>query len=68
MQKDKLEKLTAEKSNPCLTISLNTHRTYPENAQDLISSIEVISKKGRVVYSDLNEMKGIGDVVLKTRY
>ena len=37
MQKDKLEKLTAEKSNPCLTISLNTHRTYPENAQDAIS-------------------------------
>jgi len=37
MQKDKLEKLTAEKSNPCLTISLNTHRTYPDNAQDAIS-------------------------------
>ena len=37
MQKDTLEKLTAEKSNPCLTISLNTHRTYPDNAQDAIS-------------------------------
>ena len=37
MQKNKLEKLTADKSNPCLTISLNTHRTYPDNAQDAIS-------------------------------
>jgi len=37
MKKDTLEKLAAEKSNPCLTISLNTHRTFPENAQDVIS-------------------------------
>jgi hypothetical protein len=37
MQKDKLEKLVAEKSNPCLTISMNTNRTYPDNAQDVIS-------------------------------
>jgi hypothetical protein len=37
MQKDKLEKLIAEKNNPCLTISMNTHRTYPDNAQDAIS-------------------------------
>lgn len=37
MQKDKFEKLIAEKSNPCLTISLNTHRTFPENTQDAIA-------------------------------
>jgi len=37
MQKEKLEKLTAEKSNPCVTISLNTHRTHPENTQDAIA-------------------------------
>lgn len=29
MQKDTLEKLTAEKSNPCLTISLNTLAHIP---------------------------------------
>ena len=34
--KDQIEKLAAEKSNPCVTISLNTHRTFPENAQDEI--------------------------------
>jgi hypothetical protein len=37
MQKEKLEKLATEKSNPCVTISLNTHRTHPENTQDAIA-------------------------------
>ncbi len=34
--KSKLEKLAAEKSEPCVSISLNTHRTHPENSQDSI--------------------------------
>lgn len=34
--KDQLQKLATEKSNPCVTISLNTHRTHPDNAQDEI--------------------------------
>lgn len=32
----KLEKLALENNSPCVTISLNTHRTHPENAQDEI--------------------------------
>lgn len=32
--KDKLNKLASEKSTPCVTISLNTHRTHPDNAKD----------------------------------
>jgi hypothetical protein len=35
MQKDKLEKLASERSKPCVTISLKTHRTSPENQQDV---------------------------------
>jgi hypothetical protein len=34
--KNKLEKLAAEKNAPCVSISLNTHRTHPQNAQDEI--------------------------------
>ncbi|MFN3639465.1 MAG: hypothetical protein ACK4UK_00970 [Flavobacterium sp.] len=34
--KQKLEQLAAEKNEPCVTISLNTHRTYPDNAQDVV--------------------------------
>ncbi|MBA3898717.1 MAG: hypothetical protein H0X62_00670 [Bacteroidetes bacterium] len=35
MLKDKLEKLVSENSKPCVTISMNTHRTHPDNLQDV---------------------------------
>lgn len=34
--KQKIAMLATEKSAPCVTISLNTHRTHPDNAQDVI--------------------------------
>jgi len=34
--KEQLQKLATEKNSPCVTISLNTHRTRPDNAQDQI--------------------------------
>ncbi|MEP6728140.1 MAG: hypothetical protein ABJC98_20110 [Bacteroidota bacterium] len=34
MLKEKLLKLGSETNNPCLTISLNTHRTHPDNIHD----------------------------------
>ena len=33
---EQLQKLATEKNNPCVTISLNTHRTHPDNKQDEI--------------------------------
>lgn len=36
----KLEKIATERNQPCVTISLNTHRTHPDNLQD-----EIILKK-----------------------
>lgn len=35
MQKNKLEKLATERSYPCVTISMNTNRTYPKNQEDI---------------------------------
>lgn len=32
--KETLQKLGAEQSNPCVTISFNTHRAHPQTAQD----------------------------------
>ena len=32
----KLQALTTEKNTPCVTISLNTHRTHPDNTQDIV--------------------------------
>ncbi|MEO5673298.1 MAG: hypothetical protein ABIQ74_01505 [Chitinophagales bacterium] len=34
--KEQLQKLATEKNSPCVTISLNTHRTHPDNKQDEI--------------------------------
>ena len=34
--KDQLQKLASEKNAVCVSISLNTHRTHPENIQDEI--------------------------------
>lgn len=34
--KEQLQKLATENNNPCVTISLNTHRTHPDNIQDEI--------------------------------
>ena len=31
-----LQQLATQENNPCVTISLNTHRTHPDNAQDQI--------------------------------
>ncbi|MEO8210697.1 MAG: hypothetical protein ABI840_09045 [bacterium] len=36
MNREKLETLAAEKGSPCVTISMNTHRTHPQNAEDTI--------------------------------
>lgn len=36
MKKGRLEILASEKNSPCVTISMNTHRTSPDNLQDAI--------------------------------
>jgi len=36
MNKEKLEKLASENSIPCVTISMNTHRTSPDNLEDIV--------------------------------
>jgi hypothetical protein len=43
MKKEKLEKLASERSNPCVTISMNTHRTYPNNQKDVIELKKLLS-------------------------
>lgn len=37
---NKLRKIATERNNPCVTISLNTHRTHPDSLQD-----EILLKK-----------------------
>ena len=50
MKREKLEKLASEKNNPCVTISMNTHRNYPENQKDIIVLRNLlIEAKDRVI-------------------
>lgn len=61
--KKQLETLAAVKGTPCVSISLNTHRTFPENAQDdivlknLLKEAEnrVLAEFGKRPSSDLLE-------------
>jgi hypothetical protein len=34
--KEQLQKLATEKNTPCVSISLNTHRTHPDNTHDVV--------------------------------
>jgi len=50
MKKEKLEKLASEKSFPCVTISMNTHRNSPENQKDIVELQKLlIEAKERVI-------------------
>lgn len=42
--KQKLEVLATERSTPCVTISLNTHRTHPDSEQDIIQLKNLIGE------------------------
>jgi hypothetical protein len=33
-QKEQLQRIASERNTPCVTISLNTHRTHPDNVKD----------------------------------
>ena len=49
--KQKLEKLASGKNTPCVTISLNTHRTHPNNAQDTVLLKKLVKEaEDRVIH------------------
>ncbi|MDO4764147.1 MAG: hypothetical protein Q4A00_07175 [Flavobacteriaceae bacterium] len=60
MTKKALKKLAEEQSKICVTISLNTHRTHPDNLQDEIVLKNLITEaKNRISeeFKDTNELK-----------
>lgn len=36
MNHQNIEKIANERGNPCITVSMNTHRTHPDNVQDAV--------------------------------
>jgi hypothetical protein len=53
-----------------VTFKLVDDAAQPDVIDDITSVIarEVLSKKGRVVFTDLDEFTELGDIILKTRY
>jgi hypothetical protein len=42
--RQKLDRLATETNNPCVTISLNTHRTHPDSEQDIVQLKNLLSE------------------------
>lgn len=55
MQKNKLEKLASERSYPCVTISMNTHRTYPKNQEDVVELEKLIKEAHEHVVNEFGQ-------------
>ncbi len=55
MQNNYLEKIAAERSNPCVTVSLSTHRTHPENAQDIVVLKNLLSEARKRVVNEFGK-------------
>jgi hypothetical protein len=55
MQKEKIEKLASEKGNPCVTISMNTHRTSDGNQQDVVELRKLIKEAHEHVKNEFGQ-------------
>lgn len=52
---EQLQKLATEKNSPCVTISLNTHRTHPDNKQDEIVLKNLLEEAKERVISEFGK-------------
>jgi len=55
MNKNKLEILASERSYPCVTISMNTHRTSPENLKDVTELQKLIKEAHQHVVDEFGQ-------------
>lgn len=53
--KEKLQKLATEKNSPCVTISLNTHRTHPDKEQDKILLKNLLKEAEKRVINEFSK-------------
>lgn len=63
MTVSKLRKLAEEKNQVCVTISLNTHRTHPDNLQDEIVLKNLLSNAKDRVISEFGKREEAGKVL-----
>lgn len=56
MQKNRIEKLASERSQPCVTISMNTHRMLPNNYKDAIELEKLIKEAHQHVKDEFGHL------------
>ena len=64
MQREQLEKLASERSKPCVSISMKTHRTSPDNQQDAIEFKKLVKDAVEKVQGEFGN-KTAEDLLLK---
>jgi len=57
MKKEKLEELASERSNPCVTISMNTHRTNPNNQKDVVELKKLLKEAHDHVVNEFGQFE-----------
>lgn len=55
MQKNIIEKLASERSNPCVTISMNTHRNFSNNQIDIVEFQKLIIETQNHVVNEFGQ-------------
>lgn len=56
MKKEKLERLAMEKSNPCVTISMKTNRSHPDNKEDVSTFKNLIKEAELRITNEYSNM------------
>ena len=51
----KLEKLATENNSPSVTISLNTHRTHPDNTQDIVQLKNLLKEAEKRIVNEFGK-------------
>ena len=64
MKKEKLEKLAFENSSPCVTISMNTHRTSPDNLEDIVGLKNLLNEAHERVVNEYGKRQ-VNDLLEK---
>ena len=57
MRKEKIEKLASERGNPCITISMNTPHSYPNNLQDVAELEKLLNEAHEHVVKEFGEFE-----------
>src|SRR5690554_1164241 len=63
--KEQIQRIALERNNPCVSISLNTHRTHPDNLQDGIKLKNMLNEAKERILNEFDK-KTVASLLIKT--